>query len=146
MEPLDLESRPPRSAREQMLGVYFLPRTIDKMRAELPGGKIAGYFVTGPNSMSAYVLHKLRIDVDEMRAVVARAPGEDEVEAWLRERVDPAIVDDLNAKLERIDIRAVTPENRALVESIYPWLRERPDVSSVFDLLETDDAQSFAKR
>jgi hypothetical protein len=146
MEPLDLESRPPRSAREQMHGVYFLPRTIDKMRAELPGGKPAGYFVTGPNSMSAYVLHKLRIDVDEMRGVVARAAGEDEVEDWLREHVDSAIVDDLNGKLERIDIRAVTPENRALVESIYPWLRERPDIASVFELLETDDAQSFAKR
>jgi hypothetical protein len=146
MEPLDLESRPPRGPREKMLGVYFLPRTIDKIRAELPGGKAGPYIVTGPNSMSAYVLHKLRIDVEELRAIVARAAHESEVEAWLRERIDPAMADELNGKLLGIDVSAVKPEHRGQVHATYPWLEERPEIKSVFDMLEADDARSFANR
>jgi hypothetical protein len=37
MIPLDLRKHRPRRPREMMLGFYFLPRTIDKLRAELPG-------------------------------------------------------------------------------------------------------------
>ncbi len=146
MEPLDLEARPPRSPREQMLGVYFLPRTIDKIRAELPGGKPGDYIVTGPNSMSAYVLHKLKIDVGELRAVVARAAGEDEVEAWLRERIDPSVVEGVNAKLRGSRIDAASPENLALIHERHPWLASRPDVVNAFEMLDADDEYAFAKR
>ena len=146
MEPLDLESRPPRSPREQMLGVYFLPRTIDKIRAELPGGKPGPYIVTGPNSMSAYVLHKLRIGVEDLRAVVAGAAGEGEVEAWLRERIDPAIVEELNRKLQASSLVGITPEARAQVESIYPWITQHPEITNAFEMLEADDAAAFQRR
>ncbi len=146
MEPLDLESRPPRGPREQLLGVYFLPRTIDKIRAQLPGGKPGGYIVAGPGSMSAYLLHKLGVDVDELRDVVARAADEDEVAAWLRERVDPAAVDQLNAKLLGSRIDAAAPDKQAIIRERHPVLAARPDIESAFELLEADDAWSFAKR
>jgi Domain of unknown function (DUF5069) len=143
MEPLDLTVRPPRGPREQMLGVYFLPRTIDKIRAELPGGKPGGYVVIGPNSVSSYVLHKLRIDVDELRAVVAGAANEDEVVAWLRERVDPAAVDELNGKLIASRFDTVPADKRALIEARHPVLASRPDIVNTFDLLEADDAATY---
>ena len=146
MEPLDLESRPPRSPRAQMLGIYFLPRTIDKIRAELPGGKPGGYIVVGPNSMSAYLLHKLRIDVDDLRAAVARARDEDDVEQWLRERIDPAVVEQLNAKLLGSRIDAATPDKQEIIRQRHPVLATRPDIQSAFELLEADDAWSFASR
>jgi len=146
MEPLDLASRPPRSPREQMLGIYFLPRTIDKIRAELPGGRSGGYIVTGPDSMSGYLLHKLRIDVDELRAVVARARDEAEVEAWLRERVDLSVVAGVNAKLLASSLDAAPPDKLEIIYDRHPWLRSRPDVRNAFDMLETDDALAFAKR
>jgi hypothetical protein len=38
MDALDLTKAPPRAPRETLAGVVFLPRTIDKMRATLPGG------------------------------------------------------------------------------------------------------------
>jgi hypothetical protein len=41
--PLDLRTRPPRGPRETILGFYFLPRTIDKLRAELPGGNLGAF-------------------------------------------------------------------------------------------------------
>jgi hypothetical protein len=146
MEPLDLESRPPRSPREQMLGVYFLPRTIDKIRAELPGGKPGGYIVIGPDSMSAYLLHKLRIAVNDLREVVAHAADEDEVVAWLRERIDPAVVEQLNAKLLGSRIDAAPPEKQEIIRERHPVLATRPDIENAFQLLEADDAWHFAKR
>jgi hypothetical protein len=146
MEPLDLESRPPRSPRERMLGLYFLPRTIDKIRAELPGGKPGGYIVVGPNSMSGYLLHKLRVDVAELRAVVARAAGESEVESWLRERIDPSAVEAINAKLLGSRIDAASPEMLELIYARHPWVRDRPDIVNAFDMLENDDALAFAGR
>jgi hypothetical protein len=146
MEPLDLESRPPRGPREKLAGMYFLPRTIDKMRAELPGGKPGAYIVTGESSMSAYVLHKLRIDVDELRAVVARAADEDEVEAWLRERIDPAAIEPLNEKLENARIDATPPDKLGMLNARYPILATRSDIVDAFGLLEADDAHTFASR
>jgi len=146
MEPLDLTKQPPRGPREQMLGVYFLPRTIDKVRATLPGGDLGDYILTGRNSMSAYLLHKLRIDVDELRDVVARAAGEGDVEAWLRERVDPAAVESVNGKLLGSRIDAAPPDMLALIHERHPWLASRPDVVNAFEMLEADDARTFASQ
>ena len=146
MEALDLESRPPRSPREQMLGIYFLPRTIDKIRAELPGGKPGGYIVVGPSSMSAYLLHKLRIDVEELRAIVAGAADEAEVERWLRERIDPAIVEELNAKLLGSRLDAAPPDKLAIIYERHPVLATRSDITNAFELLEADDEWNFARR
>jgi len=146
MEPLDLESRPPRSPREKMLGVYFLPRTIDKIRGELPGGKPGGYIVVGPDSMSAYVLHKLRVDVEELRAAVTRAADEDEVVEWLRPRIDPAVVEPLNAKLLGSRLDAAPPEKQGIIRERHPVLATRPDIENAFELLEADDAWTFARR
>ena len=139
MEPLDLEARPPRGPREQMLGLYFLPRTIDKIRAELPGGKIGGYLVA-ESTMSSYLLHKIGVPLDELRAIVARAANEDEVVAWLRPRIDPAVVEQVNAKLLGSRIDAATPERQELIRQRHPVLAERPEIVNAFEMLEADDA------
>ncbi len=76
MTPLDLSKAPPRGPREKLCGAYFLPRTVDKIRSELPGGNPAGYFVDNPIGMSAYMLEKLNIDLAALRAVVAEAANE----------------------------------------------------------------------
>ena len=47
MEPLDLTARPPRSPYQKTEGLFMVPRTIDKLRAKLPGGKIGGYTIRG---------------------------------------------------------------------------------------------------
>jgi hypothetical protein len=143
MEALDLTVRPPRGPRETLLDCVFLPRTIDKIRAELPGGKLGSYVVTGPRSISAYVLHKLKIDVDELRRVVAKAKDEGEIEAWLRERVDPATVAQINAKLEASRVDTLPPQEWEFVANLHPVLRERDDLKTTYELLEADDAASF---
>ncbi len=122
------------------LGCMMLPRTVDKMRAEQPGGTAGSYFVLAPSSLSGYVLHKLGIDVAEMRAAVAGAASEDDVVAWLRSRVDTALAPVINAKLEAMRIDGFTPEVRAQVHEIYPKVSHREDLVSILDLLEADDA------
>jgi hypothetical protein len=122
------------------LGCMMLPRTVDKMRAEQPGGAAGSYFVLAASSLSGYVLHKLGIDVDEMRAAVAGAASEDDVVAWLRPRVDPALGPVINAKLEAMRLDGFAPEVRAQVGKIYPKVSHREDIATILDLLEADDA------
>ena len=144
MEPLDLETSPPRGPREQLLGVCFLPRTIDKIRAELPGGKTGGYLVA-ESTMSSYVLHKIGVKLDELRDVVARAAGENEVVEWLRARVDPAVAAQVNAKLASSSIADATPEKLEIIRQRHPVLADRPEVVNAFEMLELDDARVGAK-
>jgi hypothetical protein len=140
MEPLDLTQRPPRGPRETMLGVMFLPRTIDKLRAELPGGNLDGYFTDWRPGLSSYLMHKLKLDFDELRDVVARANDESEIVAWLRPRIDPAVAEEVNRKLLSLKL---TPENREIVEANQPVAKRRPDLVYLFEILEADEAERF---
>src|ERR1700738_786766 len=98
MEPLDLTTQPPRPTRAAVLGAMFLPRTIDKLRAELPGGTM-GPYLNHDRGFSAYVVRRLGLDMDEFRSAVASARDEDEVVAWLRSHIDPAAIEETNRKL-----------------------------------------------
>jgi hypothetical protein len=98
MEPLDLRRQLPRGPRETLAGLMFMPRTIDKLRAEQPGGNL-GKFLNRPDGLSAYMCKKAGIDMDELRLVVASANDEAEIEAWLRERLDPVLVAEINGKM-----------------------------------------------
>jgi hypothetical protein len=143
MEPLDLTVRPPRGPRETLLGCAFLPRTIDKVRAELPGGKLGAYIVTGPRAISGWLLHKLKIDPAELRTVVANAANEDEVVAWLRERVDPAVAAEITAKLAASRVDTLSGADWEFVAARHPLLRTRNDLTTTYELLEADDAAMF---
>ena len=145
MEPLDLTKRPPRPPRETLLGVKFLPRTIDKLRAELPGGTL-GPYLNHDRGFSAYVVRRLGLDMDELRGVVGRARDEDEIVAWLRGRIDASSVDETNRKLESFTSERMTPDDRALLVERHPVLRERPELTSILDVLDAEDARAFAAR
>jgi hypothetical protein len=142
MEPLDLTSHPPRGPRETILGAVFLPRTIDKLRAELPGGAM-GRYLNEPRGLSSYVLYQLRIDMNELRAVVASARDEDEVIAWLRERLDPARVEETNRKMSVLGIDRLSPDDQVQVRERHPIMAQRPELVRFFDIFEADDAATF---
>jgi hypothetical protein len=142
MEPLDLRLRPPRPARQTLLGYYLLPRTIDKLRAELPGGNI-GLYLNHDTGFSAYLVRRLGLDMHEFRQAVAAAPGESEVVAWLAERVDAASAPALNAKLESFVVERMTPEDQALIRQRHPVMAVRPDLSNILDIMDEDDRLAF---
>src|SRR5579863_1375878 len=77
MEPLDLSTKPPRSCREKLEGLMLMPRTIDKLRAQLPGGDTGGYIINGKiRGLSGFLLARLGISEDELRDAVAHASSE----------------------------------------------------------------------
>ena len=140
MHPLDLSTAPPRAPREALAGVVFLPRTIDKVRATLPGGDPGAYNIPGFSQM---MLEALGISVGAFTAAVADAADDNAVAAFVSASTSPDRIAEWNAL-----ILARLPRNgdRSAALEAYPWLHERPDLILALDVLEEDDRQHFAHR
>jgi hypothetical protein len=143
LTPLDLRTHRPRSVRATILGFYLVPRTIDKLRAELPGGNL-GPYVNHDTGFSAYVVRRMGLEMNDFRAAVAAAPDEDAVVAWLAARIDTALAPTVNAKLESFVVERMSAEDQALVRERHPVMAQRPELSAVLDILEADDELTFA--
>ncbi len=137
MKPLDLSVEPPRAPRADLDGCIFLPRSIDKVRATLPGGKAGDYRIEGLTQM---MLDTLGIPLDTFTLVVAAADDESEIATFLREHGASAKYASWNAFVTAREPRG---GNRAEALTVYPWLKERPDLLLVLDVLAEDDHQSF---
>lgn len=122
-----------------MLDFYFLPRTIDKLRAELPGGDMGAY-LNHDTGFSAYVVRRLGLQMSELRRAVAEAPNEDALIEWLEPRLDRSTATALNAKLETFVFERMKPEDQELVRTRHPVMASRSELSKILDILEADDA------
>src|SRR5581483_286159 len=103
MDPLDLTQRPPRSPRQLLPGLNLLmaARTVDKLRATLPGGNLGEYQITG---FSSRMLESIGIGEAALRRAIAAADSEEAVAAWIREHSDPARYAAYNATLEGMTV------------------------------------------
>jgi uncharacterized protein DUF5069 len=144
MEPLDLSSRPPRKPRELLgdLELLMIARTVDKLRASLPGGNLGPYKIAG---FSARLLEKLEIDENELRDAVAQAQTEDDVAAWLREHTDPQTYLDINLSFEKRTVGHAVNADPTFAER-YPITKKLPPETPLIDMLVADDDEMFAKR
>src|SRR5262249_48074388 len=124
--------------RETVLGFYFLARTIDKLRASLPGGQM-GPYLNHDRGFSAYVVRRLGLNMDEFRDAVAEAPTEGAVVEWLAARIDPATAGGLNAKLETFIVERMSAADQHLIRERHPVMEERSDLTKILDILEADD-------
>ena len=140
MQPLDLTTAPPRAPRDSIADVVFLPRTIDKVRATLPGGKLGVYNIAGFSQM---LLDALGIDLDGFTAAVAGAANDDAVAAFVTASTSADRIAEWNAF---VLARLPRGGDREAAYESYPWLRERPDLVLALDVLEEDDRQHFAHR
>jgi hypothetical protein len=138
MTPLDLTKTRPRGVRDSMLGYHFLARTIDKLRAELPGGNI-GPYLNHDTGFSAWLIRKMGLDMNELRDVVAKAPDEDAVVAWIAERVDTSGAPAINAKFETFVYDRMTDEDQVLVRERHPVMAKRPELTKLLDIIDADD-------
>jgi|SRR5471030_400989 len=138
MTSLDLSKAAPRSPKAELDGLIFLPRSIDKIRATLPGGELGEYSVPGFTEM---MLEKIGVGVADFTTCVAGAKSDDDVVAFLRMHADKKMYGEWNAF---ISARLSRGGNRAEAEKIFPWLHERPDLTIAIDILEEDDKRSFA--
>ena len=148
MEPLDLTAHPPRSPYQKMEGLFMLPRTIDKLRANLPGGKIGTYTVRGSSpllpGLSLVLLDGIRVTEQRLLEVVERASIEEEIADWVRQNGDLSTTAALNKKLlgRRIeDVQAVVPS--AVIAKVYPFMNEIAKTTPMFEVLLQDDRLLF---
>jgi Domain of unknown function (DUF5069) len=141
MEPLDLTQRPPRSPRDLLPGLSLLmaARTVDKLRATLPGGNIGEYQITG---FSSSLLNALEIPEALLRAAIAHAASDTEVAGWIHEHSDPLRYDEINAKIEGRTIGERLGDPAFIAR--YPLAKRLPPETSRLDMLIADDAEAFA--
>ena len=118
--------------------MVLLARTIDKVRATLPGGNIGPYNISG---FSSHLLEMLGITEEALREKVASAENEAEVVEWVHAHSNPAAYAAFNAEAsaptvgERLD-------RPAFVEK-YPLAKTLPPETTLFEMLEYDDCDSF---
>lgn len=141
MLPLDLTSAPPRSAREQLDGLYLMPRTIDKLRAQLPGGKTGTYLTH--EGFSKVLLLIIHVEEEPLREAVAAASSDEDVAAWLRQHADPARFAKANAILPNLTDADVTDDLRETFDGFYAG--RPPELKNLFDILDWDDRRNFSQ-
>jgi hypothetical protein len=142
MDALDLSQRPPRSPRELLPGleVMMIARTVDKLRATLPGGNLGSYQIPG---FSSRLLDGLGISEDALRDAVAQAGSDAEVAAWIREHSDAARYPAINAALDERTIAHRIDDAEWAAK--YPIAKTLPPQTKLLDFLIVDDEDMFAK-
>jgi hypothetical protein len=146
MKPIDLTTQPPRSPYEKMEGLYMMPRTIDKLRAKLPGGQIGAYSITtafGPG-LSLMLLNEIGVTEECLLEIVGQVSVEQKIADWLRKNANLSRVASLNEKLlkPRIeDVLAFIPA--ATFNEIYPAAERMTITSPMFEVLLEDDRLMF---
>ena len=143
MDALDLTTRPPRSPRAKLgdLDLLMIARTVDKLRATLPGGNLGEYRIAG---FSSRLLDALGIPEDALRQAIANADSDADVADWIRRRTDASRFSEIGEALERPTV-GQRSEDPAYLER-YPIARSLPPDMSHLDVLVADDAAAFASR
>ncbi len=139
MEPLDLTQGPPRAPRAELAGILFLPRSIDKIRATLPGGNLGDYTIAG---FTETMLEMFEIGVADFTEAVRTAASDADVAAFVTARVHPDGVASWHAYALR---RKPRGGNRDEAVIAYPFLAGRDDIGISLDVLAEDDAHTFAR-
>jgi hypothetical protein len=143
MQPLDLTKQAPRSPRAPLgnLDLVLAARTVDKLRATLPGGNIGDYQITG---FTSRLINRLGIVEHQLRAVIARAESDQEIADWIAAHSDPSRYPEINAEFERQTVGERLGD-AAFLER-YPSARNLPPQTSRLDHLAIDDAEAFGEK
>jgi uncharacterized protein DUF5069 len=140
MESLDLRTAPPRSPNLELGGLLMLARSIDKVRAMLPGGDLGDYQLDG---FTRRLWKALDVRQADFEAAVKAAASDADVVAWLRAHSDPARYPEINEQLKARTVgdRIDDPEFVAK----YPVVATLPHDATLLDMLEADDKATYAK-
>jgi Domain of unknown function (DUF5069) len=141
MTPLDLTKGRPRRPHEQLDGIVFLPRTIDKARALLPGGNKGDYNVA-PGISEGFLKH-FGLTPDAFIEAVKNASSDADVVKWFRANSDASKTASWN---EDILGRVLSEANRERVSGRHPIAKDMPDGTAVVDVLEADDRACLGEK
>lgn len=148
MTPLDLSTRRPRPVREQLAGIAYLPRAIDKVRAGLPGGNLGPFVVLaeGVRTLSAGMYHVLGFTHEEFVNAVVDAEDDDAVGRWVRARVSDQSIAQWNDGVLKRRIAEVTGFTRERMLAAHPGAGDMPAEALVVDMFDADDDAYYAGR
>jgi hypothetical protein len=121
----------------------LMPRTIDKLRSQLPAGNPGDYLINGRiKGISGYLLERIGIDEAELIKAVRIAANDDDVARWLRTHTDASQYPIVNASLRRI--KPKHSENEFVFREIYAaTLASRSDLEFIIDIIDADDDRIF---
>jgi hypothetical protein len=127
----------------------LMPRTIDKLRAMLPGGHAGEYIISFAEprirGVSGYLLQRLGISQADILEAVRMADDETGVAAWLRERVDTSQYPAINHTLRHIKPKHTDDE--AFFRDLYAnTIALHPELEFIVDIIDADDRRLFALR
>jgi len=137
MNALDLSAAPPRNPYAQLEGIIFLPRTIDKICASLPGGNLGDYSITGFSTM---MLDALGITLEAFTAVVRDAADDETITKYVKTQTTPERIAAWDATARAFVIRG---GDRAAALAGYPWLAAYEELPKALDALVEDDRRLF---
>lgn len=141
MEPLNLREHAPRKPTDVLGGAVFMARTVDKVRATLPGGELGEYKIDG---FTTRMFEMLGIDAEDFRSIVALAQSDDDVAQWILRHTSSQARDAWNAWVSAPTIRDRIDRPGWLDR--YPVARELSLETPLLDLLDHDDRAAFAER
>jgi hypothetical protein len=137
---IDLRTAPPRSPFATLAGIRWLPRMIDRARAQL-AGTLGDYDF--PTKVDGFLLEFFGIDVDTFVSEVAAAASDDDLAARLLARRDAAtLARDREELNERISARSPVgdPEReQEFRERLLATGSARTDITTYFQLLALEE-------
>ncbi len=139
MEPLDLTQAPPRPPRAELAGIIFLPRSIDKLRASLPGGKLGEYTIAG---FTETMLNMFGIELADVMEAVRTSETDADVAAFVTSHVHGDGIARWHAYALA---RKPRGGNREEALAAYPFLAGRDDIGISLDVLAEDDRHHFSR-
>ena len=124
----------------------MVPRTIDKMRAQLQGGKLGPYSLTTPfgPGLSILLLDGLGLSEKDLFQFVQQVRAEEEIADWLRRTVDLSRKAHINEMLLGPTVEDVLKLIPApIFDKFYPAAKNMAKTTPMFDVLLEDDRLMF---
>ena len=132
----DLTREYPRSPLDELDGLPWLPRLIDKVRA-LQAGTLGDY-TPFPCGGDRHFIGVVGVDADQLKARIDSGAGDTEIAAWVKAHAAPGLDERLKTYREQSQL-PVTGEMRGYLDGAVSELKAaRPE-------LDTHKIQNFAQ-
>jgi hypothetical protein len=140
----DLRREPPRSPRVRLGDYALMARMIDKGRATINGTQGEYHFNCPVDNM---LFGFKGVSGDEVRTILASGMGDAEILAWFNTHGLPKNGSEIKEWSDRTEAQRPydNPEKRDWFVGECKKVGLDPARTTLFDWLETDDRQSFAK-
>jgi hypothetical protein len=137
----------PRSGRETLGGVAFLPRTIDKMRAHIAG--TAGEYAA-MRGLSSRVYNLYGIAAEQFMEAVRQCPDDESVLSWLRQHA-PKQPTEAEIEEHNRGVLSAGPQNEEAMARFRANLErlgfgDRTDVTTHVDAEDLEEGREVPRR